>query len=146
MTDLERLRAWLKTFPDASAMQNWQVDYTDQLPGTFGMFPAGLVENSRKEDILGNTVVENQYNFSIYLVFAKAPGDDTGAQVNASWVMRFQQWVQEQSLLHLAPTFGDEPRREILRAQNGELFTASKAGLAMYMVRMSAVFQKKYKP
>lgn len=139
---MERLRAWLKTCPNADILQNWQVDYT---PGTFGVFPAGLVENSRKEDILGNTVVENQYNFSIYLVFAKAPGDDAGAQINADWVMEFQKWVQEQSIRHKAPTFGDDPMHESMRAQSGALYDAEGSGTAMYMVRLSAVFQKHYK-
>lgn len=145
MTDLERLRTWLKTCPNADILQSWQVDYTDQLPGTFGVFPAGMVENSRKSDIVGNVTVENQYNFAIYIVFPKAPGDDAGAQINADWVMDFQQWVQEQSIRHKAPTFGDAPMQESMRAQSGALYDAGEAGTAMYMVRLSAVFQKHYK-
>lgn len=145
MTDLERLRAWLKTCPNADALQSWQVDYTDQLPGTFGVFPAGMVENRRTSNIVGDVTVENQYNFAIYIVFPKAPGDDTGAQINADWVMGFQQWVQEQSVRHLAPTFGDDPQTESLRAQSGALYEADSDGTAMYMVRLSAVFKKYYK-
>lgn len=145
MTDLERLRAWLKTCPNADALQNWQVDYTDQLPGTFGVFPAGMVENRRTSNIVGDVTAENQYNFAIYIVFPKAPGDDTGAQINADWVMGFQQWVQEQSVRHLAPTFGDDPQTESLRAQSGALYEADSDGTAMYMVRLSAVFKKYYK-
>lgn len=145
MTDLERLRGWLKTCPNADALQSWQVDYTDQLPGTFGVFPAGMVENRRTSNIVGDVTVENQYNFAIYIVFPKAPGDDTGAQINADWVMGFQQWVQEQSVRHLAPTFGDDPQTESLRAQSGALYEADSDGTAMYMVRLSAVFKKYYK-
>ena len=145
MTDLDRLRVWLRKCPNADAFQNWKIDYTDQLPGTFGVFPAGLVENSRREDILGNITVENQYNFSIYLIFPKAPGDDTAAQFNADWVMEFQHWVQEQSARHFAPTFGDDPLHERIRAQNGALYTAEASGLAMYMIQISATFSKNYK-
>lgn len=145
MTDLDRLRVWLRGCPNADAFGNWKIDYTDQLPGTFGVFPAGLVENRRQEDIIGNVTVENQYNFSIYLVFAKAPGDDEGAQINADWIMEFQRWVQEQSIRHLAPTFGDAPERETISAQNGALYSAEDSGFAMYMVQLSAVFQKYYK-
>ena len=43
MTDLERLQAWLETYPRAGELTSYQVDYTDQLPGCFGVFPAGMV-------------------------------------------------------------------------------------------------------
>ena len=75
MTDLERLQAWLETYPRAGELTSYQVDYTDQLPGCFGVFPAGMVEVERTENLLGQVTVQNQYNFALYVVFAKAPGD-----------------------------------------------------------------------
>ena len=59
-------------------------------------------------DILGNVEVENQYNFGLYYVFEKSPGDDVGATVNADWIMDFQEWVQEQSIRGTVPKFGDK--------------------------------------
>ena len=82
MTDLERLQAWLETYPRAGELTSYQVDYTDQLPGCFGVFPAGMVEVERTENLLGQVTVQNQYNFALYVVFAKAPGDTEGAQIS----------------------------------------------------------------
>lgn len=141
MTDLEKLQAWMKTYPGADRMPTMQVDYTDHLPGQFGVFPAGLVEVSRMENLLGGVTVTNQYNFALYLVMAKEPGDDVAAAVNEDWVMDFQRWVQAQSVTHRAPTFGNrDTDRETISAQNGTLYTADDEGLAMYMVQLSAVF------
>ena len=99
-----------------------QVDYTSEVPGCGGLFPAGLVELSRRRDILGNVTVENQYNFAIYCLLEKAPGDDTGAAENAAWVMGLQEWVQRQSVLGLAPRFGSGTAPEVIRAENGTLY------------------------
>lgn len=144
-SDLERLKTWLCTFPGAEQIGQLQVDYTSSLPGCFGVFPAGLVEMRRTEDVCGNITVENQYNFALYLVFEKSPGDDVGATINADWVMEFQRWVQQESLAHRAPTFGDvDLQRETISAQNGALYSADAEGLGMYLVRLSATFRNYY--
>ena len=144
MTDLEKLKSWLRTYSD-NDFEKMQVDYTDALPGQFGVFPSGLVEISRRRDILGDTIVQNQYNFALYVVYEKAPGDDIGATINADAVMDFQRWVQEQSIAGLAPTFGNiDQRRETISAQNGALYEADGEGLAMYMIQLSAVFTNYY--
>lgn len=145
MNTLDTLREWLKTYPDFDILDNFNVDYTDKLPGSAGVFPDGLVEIKRSRDIMGNVTVTNQCNFGLYCVFAKSPGDDVGASVNADWVSDFQQWVQEQSVMRLAPTFGDDANRERITAQNGVLYAADEEGTAVYMVRLSIQFVKKYK-
>ena len=144
MSDIERIRKWVETFPDHKKLDGFQVDYTDAIPNTGGIFPSGLVEISRTEDILGNVTVRNQYNFGLYYVFPKAPGDNEGAAINADWVMGFQKWVQEQSIRKLAPTFGDEPETERIQAQNGVLYAAEEEGTATYMVQLSVNFTKIY--
>lgn len=144
MSVIERIRAWIETFPDHKKLDGFQVDYTDAIPNNGGIFPSGLVEISRTEDILGNVTVRNQYNFGLYYVFPKAPGDNEGATINADWVMDFQKWVQEQSIRRLAPTFGDEPETERIQAQNGVLYDAEEEGTATYMVQLSVNFTKIY--
>lgn len=143
MTILERVRKWLGTFPDFDILSAFQVDYTDTAPANAGLFPAGLVEVSRAEDVLGNVTVVNQYNFGIYCVLEKAAGDDVGATINADWVIAFQQWVQEQAVTGRAPVFGDEPKEERVAAQNGALFETG-GGTGVYMVQLSVRFVKKY--
>lgn len=145
MTAIEKIRDFVKSYPGAEAIQGFHIDYTDQIPFNGGVFPSGLVEVSRVRDILGNTTVTNQYNFGLYYVFEKSPGDDVGAAENADWVMDFQEWVQKQSITGAAPTFGDEPRSETITAQNGVLYSADEEGTAMYMVQLTVQFKKHFR-
>lgn len=145
---LEIVQHWISTYPgpypNNNNLDQFSVDFTDKIPSTGGIFPSGLIEISRTKDILGNVEVHNQYNFGLYYVFEKAPGDDVGALINADWIMAFQEWVQQQSIQHLAPTFGDDPGSEKIQAQNGVLYTADEEGTATYMVQLSIAFTKFY--
>ena len=143
MTALEKLKAWLATYPQFNVLDAFNVDYTDAIPANGGIFPTGLIEEARQTDILGGVTLHNRYNFGLYYVFEKASGDDVGAQANAEWVADFQSWVQEQSAKGLAPAFGDEPRKEVITAQDGVLYDAGE-GLATYMVQLTITFIKKY--
>ena len=143
MKALEKLRAWIATYPGYNILEKFRVDYIDYIPAV-GVFPGGLTEISRTSDIIGNTTVENQYNFGLYFVFEKAPGDDAGATINADWVMGFQEWIQAQSITGAAPAFGDDPKRELITAQNGVLYDATDEGMGTYLVQLSVRFKKKY--
>ena len=142
MTPLERIREWISTYPGHDILSLFSVDYTDQIPANGGIFPAGLMEVSRVKDVTGETLVENRYNFGLYYVFAKAPGDDVGAEINADWIMDFQEWVQEQSVTGTVPQFGD--RTTAIAAQNGALYDAEAEGTATYMVQLSVDYEKHY--
>lgn len=145
MTALEKIIAWIATYPGYDILSSFQVDYTDKVPNNGGVYPAGLVEIERRSSIMGVITVTNQYNFGLYYVFAKAPEDDIGASINADWIMDFQEWVQEQSVTGQAPTFGDVPREEKIMAQNGVMYeTEGKEGVATYMVQLSVQFKKIY--
>lgn len=143
-TALERMRAFVASYPDADVLSGLAIDYADRVPDCAGLFPSGLVEVRRRTDLLGNVTCENQHNFALYAVLGKSPGDDEIATRNAEWQMGFQEWVQEQSARGLAPTFGDEPRRERIVAQNGEIYSADDEGTAVYAVRISVSFTKRY--
>lgn len=148
VSELEIIRHWISTFPgpypNENILDQFSIDFTDKIPSTGGIFPSGLVEISRTKDILGNVEVHNQYNFGLYYVFTKAPGDDAGALVNADWIMDFQRWVQDQSITGKAPTFGSDPSSERIQAQNGVLYAADEEGTATYMVQLSVNFTKYY--
>lgn len=144
MTALEKITAFVRSYPGADILRDFHIDYTDQIPANGGTFPSGLVEVSRKTDLFGNVTVTDQYNFGLYYVFPKAPGDDEGAAVNADWIMDFQEWVQERSALGEAPVFGDNPRQERIMAQNGVLYDAQDEGTATYMVQLSVQFVKHF--
>ena len=145
MTPLETMRAFVATYPEAHIPSTPAIDYTDQVPDMGGIFPQGLVEVSRVTDLLGNVTVTNQLNFALYTVLTKAPEDDAGATFNAEWVLDFQQWVQAQSVTHLAPTFGDEPWSESITAQNGEIYSTPTDGVAIYAIQMSVTYKKRWR-
>ncbi len=58
--------------------------------------------------------------------------------------MDFQKWVQEQSVLGLAPKFGNTGEKEKAAAQNGVLYDANEEGVATYMVQLSFNFKTFY--
>ena len=144
-TALEAMRAFVGRFPYADIFSELAIDYADRIPDTAGLFPSGLVEVRRTSDVLGDVTVENQYNFALYTVLPKAPGGDEGATLNAEWVAAFQEWVQEQSVLGLAPTFGDEPWTERITAQSGAIYSVDDEGTAIYAIQIAASFKKTYR-
>lgn len=142
MTDLEKIRNWLKLYPGTAPVRELKVDYYSPNPDNGSIDPSGLVEISRTVGITGDVTVENQYNFALYFVLLKSPDDDTGATDNAALLMDFQRWIQEQSLRRLAPVFGDDPDAETIKAQNGALYAANEEGVAIYTVQLSINFIK----
>ena len=144
MTDLEKIINWIKTFNGFDILSRFTVDYTDNIAPNGGIFPQGIVEISRKTDVLGDSETINQANFGIYCSFFKDTQDDIGATQNANWVCDFQKWVQSQSVKKLAPALGnDENFQEIIKAQNGTMFEVSD-GVAIYMIQLSVVFKTIY--
>lgn len=139
-TVLGKMREFIASFPDYDILSQLTIDFTDHVPDCAGLFPSGLVELRRTTDIVGDISVTNQYNFALYTNLTKSPDEDTGATVNAEWLISFQEWVQEQSALHLAPTFGDEPNRERITAQNGAIYSTDDEGAAIYAIQISITF------
>lgn len=140
MTALDTMKEFVQSFPEYDVLSKLEIDYTDKVPCSGGLFPNGLVEVSRRKDLLGNVTVRNQYNFALYTVLEKYED----ATDNAEWQMAFQEWVQAQSAMGLAPAFGDEPRTEIITAQNGALYSADEEGTAIYAIQINVQFTKNY--
>ena len=133
MTDMEKMQQWLRSCP------GWEdrlsVDVTEPAPGNAGLFCEGLEERSRQTDILGNQQILCRYRFTLY----RRTGRDAE---NAVWLLEFQNWVQTQSALGLAPRFGDIPHLERLQAQKGTLKDRSQTNL--YAVTLTAEFTRIY--
>lgn len=144
MSDIEKIRNWLHQYPEINRIGALRVDYYTEQPNNGSIDPSGLVELSRKSDILGNVTVENQYNFGLYFVLAKSPEDDAGATENADWLLEFQRWIQEQSVCRNVPVFGDVPESETISAQNGKVEAADEEGTGIYSVQLSVTFTKIY--
>lgn len=140
MTDLEKVKQWLTAYPNWDAGGLMYIDYTDAIPGNTGLFPQGLEEVSRQEDVLGNRRVRGRYHFALYRVAERR--EETGS--DAAWLLEFQKWVQQQSAAGLAPRFGDIQTAEKIRAENGKLCNIDPAGVITYVVELTAEFENCY--
>ena len=140
MNALEKVRQWVQTFHKWEAGNLLYIDYTAAVPGNTGLYPMGMEVLQIRENILGGITARCRYRFSLYRV---AAGRENREE-DALWLMAFQNWVQEQSLLGLAPSFGDEPAREQIRAEKGRLKEGSQTGTGVYAVELTVEFVKKY--
>ena len=132
---LEKMKSWLQTFPLWEG--SIQVDFLDGQPGNAGLYPRGITELSRREDVLGNAKVRCRYDFLLRKTAL-------GSEENARWLLAFQNWVMEQDRLGLAPRFGDEPKTERIRAEEGKLDSNAQVGSVLHTIRLQAEFTKIY--
>lgn len=139
MTALEKMTAWLQTFP-LWKEERLYVDYLDAVPGNAGLYPGGVEELVRREDVLGNVTVHNRLLFVLYRL---TPGQQDNRE-NSAWLLQLQNWVQQQSASGLAPCFGDDPKQERICAQRGKLQAATHTGTGKYAVTITADYVKHY--
>lgn len=142
MTLLEQVRAWIETYQGMERLSDFWIDDMNTGGNNGGIFPRGVSELERKEDILGNVEVLNQHQFKLYYVFTKEPGNNEGMRSNAEWLMAFQDWVQEQSIQDLAPPLGLPGRSA--RAEKGMLYRNGEDGSAAYTVVLTIKYKKRY--
>ncbi len=138
MTILERVQQWLQTYPGWG--DSLTVDMLPAGPGHIGLFPAGIEELSRTEDILGNRQVECRLGFTLRRQTAATEDNAT----YAAWLLDFQEWVRQQSQAGLIPQLGDVPAREKMWAEKGRLQKISSTGISTYTVNLMANFIKLY--
>ena len=130
---LDKMRPWLQTFPKWEGTLS--LDYADGVPGNSGLFPRGITELSRREDVLGN--IRIRYSCTYVLRRNAVAGED-----NTRWLLDFQNWVMEQDRLGYTPKFGDEPASQRIRAFEGKLDTHKQVGSAVYTVQLTVEFTK----
>ena len=138
MTLLEQVQGWVGTYPGMERLERFWVEDVGTGPGQGGLYPKGLTELERKEDILGNVEVVDQVRFRLYFVFQKAASD-------AHWLLDFQDWVQEQSATGALPPFGgDGGTGQTARAERGMLCRVGEDGTATYSVTLTIKYKKRY--
>lgn len=132
---LEKITGWLQTFP------LWEgelaVDSIEPIPGSVGIFPRGVEELSRREDVLGNVELRNRLELMLYRV------SDGDAQQAAAWLLALQEWINGQSAAGLAPQLGDVPGEERLFARQGRLSAPAQTGTGRYAVKITAEYVAK---
>lgn len=130
MDFLEKILAWLRGFP---GLESLAVEQVGAKPGNCALFPLGLQELSRKQDVVGNTVTLCCQSFLL-----RRNGLRQAAA--AGWLLELQDWVRQQSLAGLAPRFGLDSS---VRAEKGKLAQASQTGIGAYEVKIIFTFKEK---
>lgn len=141
MTDLERIKAWISTYPATTALQSLVIDYYAP-QGDKEISPAGLMELSRTESVTGAVTVENRYSFGLY--YTLSAGTQEEADANTQWVLGFQNWIQQQGITKQAPVFGDEGETERIYAHGGSRYAVSEDGITTYLLQLTIDFKKIY--
>ena len=132
---LNKMKLWLASFPGWE--EQLSIDYADGVPGNSGLYPRGITEISRREDVLGNVAVRCACVFTLRR--SACPGEES-----ARWLLDLQNWVMEQERLGLAPKFGDDPKTERIRAYEGKLDKSFQTGTGLYTLQLRAEFTKFY--
>ena len=124
---LEKLQVWLSNYP------HW-----DAYPANICILPKAMEETSRRVDVMGNTLVGCRYYVTLFWEIA----EQCDQAEKACRLLDFQNWVQEQVTLGLAPKFGDMPTRESIRTEKGGLTAGTQ--ITTYTVTLVADFMKVY--
>ena len=125
---LEKLQMWLSTYP------RWEGN-----PANICVLPKEIKEISHRADVLGNTLVGYRCYVNLFWEIA-GQGED---EKNATCLLDFQNWVREQSVMGLAPKFGDVPASERIWTEKGGLTVGAR--IVTYTVTLVAEFMKVYK-
>lgn len=139
MTNLTMIRNWLLSYPKWSNDLQVYTDYNEAVPSFSSLYPLGAEELSRREDVMGNVTVHCRYRFHLY----RTMGLENRLN-NAAWLLEFQHWVRQQSVTGKAPQFGDDPKMERIRAENGKFHKLLPPGLGTYVLTLTVEFIKHY--
>lgn len=141
-TQLQTLCDWLRTAPALAGVGTLWVDDAPAVPGTAGLFPAGVQVTERRVNLLGEVRLRCRASFTLRLVL---PYDGQSTQPNAATLLAFQRWVLEQSAAGLAPVFGNtDTARERLTAADAKLERVTDEGTAVYAVQLKAEYTLQY--
>lgn len=141
-TQLQTLCDWLRTAPALAEVKTLWVDGAPAVPGTAGLFPAGVQVTERRVNLLGEVRERCRASFTLRLVL---PYGGRSAETNAATLLALQRWVLEQSAAGLAPVFGNtDTGRERLTAADAKLERAGDEGTALYAVQLKAEYTVQY--
>ena len=139
MSIISAVREYVASCPFIQAFSGGQyVDYTDPVPGNFGILVSGEVELSR--DFAGNAV--NQYNFALY-----ARGftlEDADRVENAGFLENFSRWLWENDREGIYPDLGGGVEVESISCTNGMLFEFDESQeTGLYQIQCQMIYERK---
>ena len=136
MDEIEKITSWILTFPQWPKSAKLEVDHID--PGGAGLFPLGLQEIRRDEDLLGNQRIVCRWRA---LLVVSVDEKESGMK-SAAFLTDFEKWVYEQNGQGVLPRLGDG--YVYVRAENGQRVKIRQPGLAVYSTELSVEFTKYY--
>ncbi len=122
---LEEVLRWLRTYP---GLETLQVDTVAFQPGSCGLYPRGIRQESCREDVLGKRVCQYRQTFLLRL-------NGQGREATAKWLLDFQDWVNRQDI---RPFFGEHT---CVRAEKGRLAAVTPSGDTSYEVEIHFMYQ-----
>ena len=139
---LKTLCYWLRTAPALAGVKTLWVDGAPAVPGTAGLFPAGVQGTERRVNLWGEVRLRCRASFTLRLVL---PYGGRSVRDNAATLLELQRWVLEQSAAGTAPVFGNtDTAQERLTAADAKLERASDEGTAVYAVQLKAEYTLQY--
>ena len=136
MEILEKVAAWLESFPLWDG-EKLTIDSIGPAPGSLGLFPMGVEEISRREDVLGNLETVNRLTLKLCRV------SNGNSALAAHWLLALQDWVNRKNGAGQIPRLGDLPGRAAITAQHGLLASPAQTGTGRYELIITAEYVMK---
>lgn len=143
-TYFEQLLQWLARCPALTGIA-LRVDDLPPAAGTGALFPKGVEQTDRWQNLLGQVTARQKMQLVLRLNLPFVPGDTELTAQTARRLLELQAWVAEQSAAGLAPQLGNaDPMQETLTAGAARLEQANDEGSAVYTVTLTAHYTMKW--
>jgi len=143
-TYFEQLLQWLARCPALTGI-DLRVDDLPPAAGTGALFPKGVEQTDRWQNLLGQVTARQKMQLVLRLNLPFVPGDANLSAQTARRLLELQAWVAEQSAAGLAPQLGNaDPMQETLTAGAARLEQANDEGSAVYTVTLTAHYTMKW--
>ena len=143
-TYFEQLLQWLARCPALTGI-DLRVDDLPPAAGTGALFPKGVEQTDRWQNLLGQVTARQKMQLVLRLNLPFVPGDANLSAQTARRLLELQAWVAEQSAAGFAPQLGNaDPVQETLTAGAARLEQANDEGSAVYTVTLTAHYTMKW--
>lgn len=141
----EELVQWLSGCP-ALAGLTLQVDHLPPAAGSGALFPKGVEQTDRRQNLLGQVTARHKMQLVLRLNLPFVPGDADLSAKNARRLLELQAWVAEQCAAGRAPHLGNaDTEQETLTAGKAQMEQANDEGSAVYSVTLTAHYTMKWR-
>lgn len=131
MNALEKITLWLNLCPYIQTVAMY-IDTTEAWPVNAGLYPVGQQVLKEIRDVAGGRRAMCRHT---YLLRCAMPEGEEAA----NRMLQIQNWVFWQNIRGITPGLGSS---ETVRAENAHLEKASQVGTSLYVLTLTAEFEK----